>query len=154
MSDDGSEFGTFHVRSILGAKGVPLFDLVVIGVELRGKGERNAVSREVRVAMFEGQTNSLSESLSVKLECHGEAVEVVKIFHATICDTQFDYGLQLFGDDGFARIGKQARRRQFKECRVLCVDGPGVMTSPKPTSICIGIRALSRTAVNVTRTPS
>jgi len=74
------------------------------------------------VATFEGRTSGLNERLSVKLECHGEAVKVVKILHATICDAQFDDGLELFGDDGFARVSKQARSRQFKECRVLCID--------------------------------
>ena len=83
-----------------------------------------------------------------------EQGEVIVILHPAVQQTEFGERFELFGDNGLLGIGPENRSREIEQCWILDFVGPGTMTSPKPISICIGIRALASVALNLTRTPS
>ena len=63
----------------------------------------------------------------------------MEVLHASVGNSEFHYCFEFFGNDSFVRIREQVRARKIQKCRIVCFDGPGVMVSPKPISIWMGI---------------
>ena len=98
----------------LAEEGIPLKELLFVFVKLVSQRNRD-FRGDCSPASYEGINNRLGEDLPFESEMGLQPVQVVKIFHAAIVDSQGNSRFQLFGNDCFRRIGQETGTGEGEE---------------------------------------
>ena len=109
------EFSILDVGLILRAKSGPLPFLVCVVIKLGRESNGQTCHPKVSSSFLKGVLNRLGENFSFELERSRQDLQVVKILHAGIGNSEFHKRFEFFGNDRLFRIGQQTRSRKFQK---------------------------------------
>jgi len=123
-------------------KGSPLHRLCSVVRKFVFQANRPCFDRTC--AMIKRSFDCFEQDRSIKSEQTGERPQIEEILHPTIQHLKCGQRFQLLGNDCLFGISSKNGSWEFQSAGYSISTTPGLTTSPKPISICIGIRVTSK----------
>ena len=124
MREQFRELGNVCFKTTLANERVPLDRFHLIAAEFVRQGQRQ-LDWDISFASLEGGFHCSNKSSAVKGKVPGKHVQVVEILHPAIGNAQHDHGLELLGNNRFARACPNSWGRQVQKCGITDLLGFG-----------------------------
>ncbi len=119
---------------------MPLYQFLMILVKYRSESKWSR-RRKCGLPTFEGILQSVPQYTPIEREQSGNQPYIIKVLHPAVCEAEFDYRFQFFGNQRISWIRLQERWRMIKEHRIFDIFRGWRYRIPKAESIWMGIRA-------------